>query len=114
MTKRSSQVPSLDILDFQLTSEHIPQEELSDLEQERKRNEHKRTESFRKIYSEGINWTVRLIFGIIIAILLVVTWHHLMPEVLRWLEDEDLSRLHSVLFSGAVVSAVTMHINKNL
>ena len=93
-----------------MTSEDIPKEESKELEKERIRNEHKRTESFR----EGINWIVRCIILIIIVILLVVTWHHLTPESWRWLDDSDLANLHSVLFSGAVVGAITMHLNKKL
>ena len=113
---KSSEVPSPDNLDFHLTRENIPKEEISEYEQkqERKWNKHKSTESLRKIYSEGINWIVRSIIFIIIVILLVVTWHHLTPESWRWLDASDLAKLHSVLFSGAVVSAITMHLNKNL
>ena len=110
----SSGVQPVKKLELDLTNASIAKEESRSYEQERKRNEHKRTEELRKIYGKGINLIVRSIIVIIIAILFVVTWHHLVPEYLRWLDDSDLSKLHSVLFSGAVVSAVTMHLNKNL
>lgn len=113
MTK-SSEVPSLDNMDLHLTSEHIPQEELNDLNKNDNVTNIKRTESLQKIYGIGINWIVRSIIVIIIFIFVVVTWHHLTPESWHWLDDTDLSKLHSVLFSGAVVSAITMHLNKNL
>ncbi len=107
-------VQPVENLELDLTSANTAKEESRVYEQERKRNEHKRTESLRKICGNGINWIVISVIVIIIVILLIVTWHHLTPESWRWLDDSDLSKLHSVLFSGAVVSAVTMHLNKNL
>lgn len=113
MTK-SSEVPSLDNMDLHLTSEHTPQEELSDLNKNDNSTKLKRTDSLQKIYSKGINWIVRSFIAIIVFIVVVVTWHHLTSESWRWLDDTDLSKLHIVLFSGAVVSVFTMHLNKNL
>ena len=110
----SNGVPPVKNLELDLTNASTAKEESRSFEQERKRNEHKRSESLRKIYGEGINWIVRFIFFIIILILFVVTYHHLMPEYWRWLDASDLAKLHSVLFSGAVVGAITMHMNKNL
>ena len=72
MTK-SSEVPSLDNLDLHLTSEHIPQEELNDLNKHDNATNIKRTESLGKTYSVGINRIVRSIIVIIIVILVVVT-----------------------------------------
>ena len=61
-----------------------------------------------------MNWVVRVIVFVLVVAILIVAWHHLLPESWRWLDADDLSGIMTFLFSGAVISAVSLHVQKNL
>ena len=80
---------------------------------EKQRNAHRRGERFRELFSLGM----QLLFGTIILItiiaVLVVAWHHLTPEKYAWLSEDQLQQIRTFLFSGAVISAVSSHIQRH-
>ena len=51
---------------------------------------------------------------VLIMAIVIVAWHYLAPERLRWLAEDDLSDLLSFIFSRAVISALSLHIQRNL
>jgi len=80
------------------------------LEEESKRSEHIRSESLRDHVHRGMLALVWLIFILIAFAILVVTWHHLVPESWCWLSNTQLGVLETFLFSGALVSAAAGYI----
>ena len=80
----------------------------------RRTRAHDRAEQLRDMYGSGLNWIVRIMVLVLIMAIVIVAWHYLAPERLRWLAEDDLSDLLSFLFSGAVISAVSLHIQRNL
>ena len=107
-------VPIADDLEIETTNGDNAKEEQRELDREKKLNEHLRTESIRNLYVNSLKWIVRSIVGVILIAIMVVAWHHLTPENFRWLGETDLSDLHKFLFSGAIVSSVTLHLQKHL
>lgn len=73
-----------------------------------------RRETTRRIYSQLMNWIVRVIGFIVIIALVSVAWHHLTPTGWAWLDEKQLTSLRTFLLSGAVISAVTIHIQRIL
>lgn len=40
-------------------------------------------------------------------------WHFLMPLSLHWLDDDQLSKIQSVIFSGAIAALVSTYMQKH-
>ena len=89
-------------------------EERKDIEHEEEINKIRRNEKFRDLFWGGMQWLVRTIIVMTIIVVLVVAWHHLVPESWGWLTRDRLSDLRTFLFSAAVISTVTSHLQRNL
>ena len=109
----SRKVPSPHDLGISLDSSD-PKAKKEQLELEQQSNRHRRTESFRDWLSRGILGIVIVAVGVIIVAILLTAWHNMAPECWRWLKSDDLQNLYSFLFSGAVVSAITLHLRRHL
>lgn len=77
-----------------------------DLDEIAGRNEHRRGESMRDHVARAavcLFWFGVVLVGIAVAI---VAWHDLAPENWGWLGKNQLDKLHAMLLSGAVSSAL--------
>ena len=84
------------------------------LEEESKRLEHRRSERLRD-YIHGAMLGVVLVIGVLIGIaIVVVAWHHLVPESWCWLSGTQLGVLETFLFSGALVSGGARYITARM
>lgn len=78
---------------------------------ESERNDHKRTERFKEVFSVSINVLVVFVFLLIAFALLTVSWHYLAPTCLHWIHDEDvLSEIQTLLFSGILFGLLANYI----
>ena len=96
------------------TADTKANKEQLDLERISRSNEHHRTERLRDTISKAI---VSIVYSITAAILIAiffVAWHNMSPESWRWLKEDDLQNLYRFLFSGAIVSSVTLYLRKHL
>ena len=84
------------------------------LDIEKETNRHRRSERTRNLFSEGMLWLVRSLIFVTVTAVLVTAWHHLAPSNMHWLSDEQLADIRTFLFSGAVISAATSHLQRNL
>ena len=80
---------------------------------EKQHNAHRRGERFREIFSTGMQSLFVTMIAITIIAVLVVAWHHLTPEKYAWLSEDQLQQIRTFLFSGAVISAVSSHIQRH-
>lgn len=76
-------------------------------------NEHKRNEEIRDVISSGTLWLIRAIIFSVFITIIVVAFHHLAPENWQWLSEGQLADLRTVLFSGAVVGAVSSYVQRH-
>lgn len=84
----------------------------ADIDLEQRTNTHRRRERFRDLFWSGTQWFVRTIIFVTILIVLVVAWHYVMPTGWGWLTEDQLGHLRTFIFSGAVISAVSSHIQR--
>ena len=80
---------------------------LDDLEQDRKTNNHRRREDALNEISSAFR---RLIRGVVFAMLLVILvwfYHLITPTCWHWLEEDRISYIKDLMFSGALSAAVT-------
>ena len=89
-------------------------ETLKDIEHEGETNKFRRSEKFRDLFWGGMRWLVGTIIVMTITVVVVVAFHHLVPESWSWLTKDQLSDLRIFLFSAAVISTVTSHLQRNL
>ena len=80
------------------------------LDSDEKRQEHHRREELRAVFARGVRWLVVLAFILLGLALLVVTWHYLAPSSLHWVEDDDLSTVRTVLFSGTLFGFLGLYV----
>ena len=78
------------------------------LEEQSKRSEHRRSERLRDHIHRAMVCLVWLILFLIVIAILVVSWHHLVPEGWCWLSAIQLGVLF--LFSGALVAGAARYI----
>lgn len=100
--------------DTQSIAEARRLEERKDIEHEEKTNRIRRSERLRNLFSGGLQCLVATIIAIIIIMVVVVALHHLVPASWGWLTSDQLSDLRTFLFSAAVISTVTSHLQRNL
>lgn len=89
-------------------------EERKDIEHEEEINKIRRSEKFRNLFWSGMQGLVGIIIPIIGIVVLAVAFHHLVPDSWGWLTSDRLSDLRTFLFSAAVISTVTSHLQRNL
>ena len=107
-------VPGPDSLNYQTNATSLAEAEAltTQIDLEEKTNKHRRAEKFRDLFSRGIQWLIRIVIFVMVVTLLVVAWHHLTPAHWHWLTTDQLADLRTFIFSGAVISAVTTHIQR--
>lgn len=76
--------------------------EKKDLEATERRQEHQRREVLRTVLARGVGYIVALMFLLIAVALVAVAWHYLAPAAWHWMDDEALSTVSTVLFSGTL------------
>ena len=79
---------------------------LADLENKALESEFNRNEVLRKVCFVCICVSIPIIAVVLLAIILVVAWHYLVPAELAWLNEEQLRPVRSFLFSGSVLGTV--------
>lgn len=79
---------------------------------EKQNNAHRRGERFREFFWLCMQTLLGAIFIITLIAVCVVALHHLTPEEWAWLSDGQLQQLRTFLFSGAVISALSSHIQR--
>lgn len=78
-----------------------------------------------KLKAENKFWLVRVIGWIapvamvifsLVFVAFFVSWslHYLLPECWQWLKDEQLSKIQSVIFSGAIGAIVSSYVKKQI
>ena len=72
------------------------------LSAESQRNEHNRNEKLRNVVAWGVSILLLVIFCLAVIALLILAWHYLGPESLKWMSDENLSLVSTILSSGAI------------
>ena len=72
------------------------------LDDARRRGEHRRTEVLRDSVADVVNWGVYGLAGIAAILVVVVVFHHILPEYWHWVEPEVISTLTKFLV-GTVV-----------
>ena len=75
--------------------------------------EHKRNERIRDVIAGGTLWLIRAIILSVFITVIVVAFHHLAPDRWHWLSEDQLTDLRTVLFSGAVVGAVSSYVQRH-
>ncbi len=75
------------------------------LEEESKKAEHGRSERLRNHIHRAVIGIIWIIFGLAAIALLAVAAHYMLPGRFAWLSDDQLSKLQTFLFSGAVTGA---------
>lgn len=73
-----------------------------DLGAESLRSEHRRKEKLRNVFAAGVRALIIVIFVLIGIALLLVAWHYLGLERYKWIPDEDMKTVSTVLFSGTL------------
>ena len=105
-------VPGPDSLNYQ-TSRAEAEALTAQIDLEEKTNKHRRAEKFRDLFSSGLQRLIGIVIFVMVVTLLVVAWHHLTPAHWHWLNGDQLADLRTFIFSGAVISAVTTHIQRH-
>ena len=72
------------------------------LESNKQHKEHIRQESLREAFAKWVNRLLILIFALIGLALLSVVFHHLAPVCWRWMPEDDVNTVSTVLFSGTL------------
>ena len=80
-------------------------------EQEGASNAFVRSEQVRDLMAGGTLLILGAVIAAVVGTILVVAWHHLTPWA--WLDEEQLADLRTVLFSGAVVGAVSSYFQRH-
>lgn len=62
----------------------------------------------------GTFFLILTFIGIFIVSLIAWVWHYVTPEYWAWLSDNQLSKIQSVIFSGAIASVATSYASKYL
>lgn len=78
-------------------SDTLAKKEKKDLE-----GDAKRVEEFKEAFHKIFIWTVRILFGLGIAVVIVRIYHLLAPYSWQWLCETQISNLDKILFSGAI------------
>ena len=100
--------------DTQSIAEARRLEERKGIEHEEETNKFRRSEKFRNLFWGGMQWLAGTIIAMTIIVVVVVAFHHLVPDSWSWLTKDQLSDLRTFLFSAAVISTVTSHLQRNL
>lgn len=110
-------VPSPDAASASDTDDMAAKEEQAhakNLNLEKKTADHRRAEALRDLFGSGVHSIVSVVIVIVIVAIIVIAWHHLSPTNWRWLSDDNLAELRSFFFSGAIVGAISLYIQRNL
>lgn len=75
-------------------------------------SEHIRSEKARNLFAAGVRWLMIIIIFLLIVTIIVVAWHHLTPDCLHWLSESQLGQLRTVIFSSAIIGAVSAQIQR--
>lgn len=79
-----------------------------------RQREYERGEKFRDVASWIAMVTAVLLSGALLAAAMVWFWHLLAPAYLRFLEEEQLSEIQTVLFSGLLAGIAQSYIRNRL
>ncbi len=79
------------------------------LEEQSRRGEHRRSERFRDQVANVAVAVIWILFALFVIAMLVLGWHYLAPESWGWLDQDQLSTLKTVVFSGAITSTATAY-----
>lgn len=69
---------------------------------DRQRKEHVRQEKLRDAFAACARAFIVLIFLLIAAALICVTWHYLAPPGMHWMASDALETMRTSLFSGTL------------
>ena len=83
-----------------------------ELSAESQRNEHNRNEKLRNELAWIVRRLLAVIFILVVIALLILAWHYLGPENLKWMSDENLGIVSAILSSGTI-SALLVHYVRN-
>lgn len=82
----------------------LAQQELAD-----KYNHHKRAEAYRMHIHYIAIAGIYLVTSVVFAMILIRTYHFLIPESYRWLSEVQLRDLERIIFSGLILSLTTKY-----
>lgn len=80
------------------------------LEADGQRQEHARREKLRGVFATCVRGLVVLVFLLLAAALLILTWHYLAPADMHWVADDALEKVSTVLFSGTLFVFLGLYI----
>ena len=111
MTGRHPEVPKPEKLDYGIQGdEGLASQEAEALQAKidlsQKSKEYVRRERLSDTMSFGIVWLVRVAFVGVIAAVVSLASHYLIPESYHWLSESQLSSIKTFLFSTAVIKAL--------
>ena len=83
-------------------------------ELERKRSEHHRDQTSRKILAWGMWVLMAVVFVVVVGAVVTLGYHHLLPKSWHWLGEDALQDVKNFVLSGAVVGLGTSYIRRYL
>ena len=76
--------------------------------------EHKRQETFRSNLAWGALAILWLVISATAFAIFAVAWHYMAPLEWDWLSDDQLARIQTYIFSGAVAAIAGGYIRHNI
>ncbi|MDE0534326.1 MAG: hypothetical protein OXI01_23180 [Albidovulum sp.] len=70
-----------------------------------------RTSGIRKFIRIGVGLLLGVTDAVLLSATFVVALHQFAPPGWRWLDEEELSTLRTLLFGGTKVSAISAYLN---
>lgn len=84
--------------------------EKQELAADRQRKEHVRQEKLRSAFAACARALMVLIFFLIAAALVCVTWHYLAPPSMHWMADDAVKTVSASLFSGTLFMSFFLYL----
>lgn len=111
---RLEKVPTKDDEAQQEVRAYNEQKQESELSTDKRREEHRRTEKLRDLFSSCVLILVSVVFFLVGLALMLASWHYLASPSWHWMDEGKLNTVSTMLFSGTLFAFLGLYVRDRI